>query len=115
VVFQRMVFTEVVGKIVGSFFPMDSEVALMDTVSDPAKTHVDHFGAALLHCVVDDAGGTRVVGLDWSGRMWPAYFDEHIAKDATILGIVEAIANFCFGGRSEHVAHNFADDVDGTI
>ena len=97
-VFGRMVFCEVIGKIVGTFLPVDSELALANAVADPVKTHVDGFGAALFHCVVDDAFGAGVVGLDGSGALGPAHFDECVADHAAILSIVKEGADFGFGG-----------------
>ena len=53
---------EVVGQVVGSFAPEDEELALLDAVPDPIKTHVDGFGSALLDGVVCDSRSGGVVG-----------------------------------------------------
>ena len=62
-----MMLCPVVGVVVGSGFPVDDELALLDTVFEPVESHVDGFGAFLLDCVIGDALSTSVVSLD---RSW---------------------------------------------
>jgi hypothetical protein len=38
--------------------PMYAKLALVDAIADPVEAHIDRFGATLLHCVIDDTGGT---------------------------------------------------------
>jgi hypothetical protein len=66
---RRVVFSEVVGEIVGTASPVDQKLIILDAIFDPIKTHVDGFGATLLHSIISDAGGTGIVGLDGSGRL----------------------------------------------
>jgi hypothetical protein len=65
----------------------------------------------LFYCVIDDAFGTLVVSLDWSGGLGPSHGDEGVAQCATILSIVKEGADFGFGGRGEDIAHDVADNV----
>ena len=51
---------------------MDGELFLSHLVSDPAEAHVNGFGTLLFDGVVDDSFSARVVGLDWSWRLWMA-------------------------------------------
>ena len=45
-------------------FPMDSELALLDSVVDPEEAHVHCFGALDLDCVVGNAFCSRVICLN---------------------------------------------------
>ncbi len=112
---RRMVLGEVVGQIVGATAPVDEELALGDVVFDPVEAHVDGFGAALLDSVVDDAFGTGVVSLDWSGGLGPAHGDECVSKDTGVLGVDEEGAEFGFGGRCHDVAQFVANSMDGAV
>ena len=46
---------------------MDYELALLDSVSNPVKAHVNGFGPFLFDSVIGDTFGTGVVGLNGSG------------------------------------------------
>jgi hypothetical protein len=62
----------VVVSIVGTArFPMDTELALSDTVTDPIEAHVDGFGASLFDFVIDDAFGHCIVSFDGCCRLGP--------------------------------------------
>ena len=43
----RKVLREVIRKVVTARFPMDYELALLDSVSNPVKAHVNGFGPFL--------------------------------------------------------------------
>lgn len=95
-----MVLGEVVGVIVFTFLPMHIELPLFDAVTRPIITHVNGLGAFLLDGVIDDAFGTRVVGLDWCGRLRVAKVLQGGAEYTSFLCIVEDCTNFCFSGGS---------------
>ena len=59
-------FGEVVCHVDGSFSPDELELALLDSVLDPIETHIEGFGKFLTHGRVEDAGGGRIVIVDWS-------------------------------------------------
>ena len=46
---------------------------LANPVADPIKMHVQCFGSALFDCVVCDAGGAGIVGLDGGGGLRMAH------------------------------------------
>ena len=50
--------------------PDNLVLALLDTVLDSVKTHVDGFGAALLDDAVEDPLGTFVVSVNRCGGLW---------------------------------------------
>ena len=62
-----MVFGEIVGIVLVAGFPVDTELALVDTVSDPVVAHVHGFGASDFDSVVGNAFRCGVVSLDWGG------------------------------------------------
>ena len=49
--------------VVGARLPTDNEVCLADAVTNPVVAYVYGLGAFLLHGVVRDADGARVVGV----------------------------------------------------
>ena len=61
------------GEIIGIIFvtssPVDQKFSLVNAVADPVEMHVDGLGAALFDCLVYDAGGAGVVGLNRGGRL----------------------------------------------
>ena len=63
---RRMVLSEVIRLVGQARLPVDSELALLDSVADPVEPHVHCLGAFCLDCVVGDAAGRGVVCLDWS-------------------------------------------------
>ena len=99
-----MVFCEVITVVIFSRCPKHSELALADTVTNPVKAHVNCFGSFLFDCVVDDAFGTSVVGLDRSGGLFVAEELQCVADHAGILGVVEEGSDFCFGGRGHDIS-----------
>jgi hypothetical protein len=71
-----MMLGEVVSSVRAAFSPIDEKLSLSDAVSYPIKTHVHGFGPFLFDAVVGNAGGSAVVSLDRSGRLWMSEFDE---------------------------------------
>ena len=109
------VFCVVVSKVFDAWLPVYVELALFDAVTDPVEAHVDSFGSALFHGVVDYSGCARVVYLNGGGRLGPTKFEESCADGACILCVVEASSNFSFGGGRHDVAEDAADDVNGAV
>jgi hypothetical protein len=103
--FWGVVFREVIRKVGFAGLPMDAEVA----------SHVGCFRAALFDGIIDDAMGAGVINLDECWRLWSIHFFEGDVKRAGVLGVVEACADFGFGGGRKDVAHNAAYNVDGAI
>ena len=103
-VFGRKMLGVVVSEVLYAGFPVDVELVLVYTVTDPVESHIDGFGPSLFDGVVDDAGGAGVVDLDWCGRLRPSHFKKGGADRACILGIVKTSAYFGFGGGRHDVA-----------
>ena len=55
---------EVVAEIFTSWLPVDQDMALFDTVSNPLESHVYCLGTFLLDCVIRNSGSTLVVCLN---------------------------------------------------
>jgi hypothetical protein len=74
---RGMVLDKVVSEVlVGSFLPMDTVLALTDSVTDPIIVHVDGAGAMLFDSIVDNTIGGGIVSLHRGGWLWPAHFVE---------------------------------------
>ena len=80
---------KIICQVVGSTAPVDEKLALVDTVADPIKAHVDGFRAALLDSVVGNPSGTGIVCLDGSGVLRVAHVFESGTKHGAIFGIVK--------------------------
>ena len=59
-------FCEVVGHIDGSLSPDELKLALLDSILDPIKTHIEGFGEFLSHGGVEDTSGGGVIIVDGS-------------------------------------------------
>ena len=90
------VVLRVVVRVVGlAGLPVDSKLALLDSVTYPEEAHVHCFGSLGLDCVVGNAFGRRVVGLHGSRSvLWPSHLGESVAKHCYVLAIDEERASF---------------------
>ena len=66
----------IVAQVCDAGLPVDEELTLACTVTDPIKVHVDRFRSFLLDGVVGEAVVSGVVDLDWLGRQWVPQFAE---------------------------------------
>ena len=89
---------EIIREIFGAWSPNYLELPLTCAVSQPVKTHVNRFGAALFDGVVEDPFSAFVVGLKHGGRLRVAQFDEGLSDRAAVLGIHESGSHFGLGG-----------------
>ena len=71
---RRMMFCVIIGHVCTTFVPVEKELALRRSASQPMKTHPYHFDPALDDGVGDECCGGRVVGLDWRLRLFPSHF-----------------------------------------
>ena len=91
------VLREIVREIFGAWSPNYLELSLSGAVSQPVKSHVDCFGAALFDGVVEDSFGALVVSLKHCGRLRVAQFDGGLSDRAAVLGIHESCSHFGLG------------------
>jgi hypothetical protein len=110
-----MVIGKVVGEIVFTGTPMNYKLALLDSVADPVKSHVNGFGATLFDCLIGDASGACIVGLDGCGSLRMSHFLKCNTERDTVASVLEDGAEFCFGGVCHDVSHDGADGVDGAV
>ena len=68
------VFREIIGKVVFAWHPIKMELALVDAVFHPVKTHVKSLGLLSAHVACEDAMGGSIVCLDWSWWLLVAQF-----------------------------------------
>ena len=97
-VLRGVMLGEVVSSIVSTGFPLDVKLRLSLAILEPVETHVHGFGAPLLDFLVDNTGGSLVVGDEWSARLGKAEFGESEAKRKRFGGVDERPSGFCFGG-----------------
>ena len=90
-------FCEIIPVICDAWAPDYAPLTLRCLVSEPVKSHVDCFGAALFDGVIEDAFSAFVVGLKHCGRLGMAQFDEGLSDRAAVLGIHESSSHFGLG------------------
>ncbi len=113
--FRRMVLGWVVGKIFLRTFPVDVELFLSLSVAEPVEAHIHSFGSALYYVVGEDANGTFVIELEWSGTLGMAHFGEGCAHGNGIFGVDEAGAGFRLLNGGHDGVNYFAVDKDWCI
>ena len=94
-------FGPVVGQISGARAPLDTILALVDSVPDPIKAHVHGFGPGLLYGVIGDPVGSGVVSDELCRSLWPAEFCECGANRDSMFAVDEETPEFSFGGRGD--------------
>ena len=107
-----MVLGVAIGMICLAWFPMHSELALLDSVTDPEETHVHCFGAFDLDSVVGNARSCGIVCACWCGWLGVAQFFQRVTKRARFLAIVEQGGKFRFSGAGHHLPKNGAHHMD---
>ena len=100
VVFGREVLGELIGKVLGSLLPVQSELILFDAATHPVESHVKGLGALLAHVAGDDAVGGCAVDIDQGGRLWVDHLGEGCVDGNGLLAVEENRTGFCFRGRS---------------
>ena len=75
VVKRRMIIGAVVGKIRVARGPVEAELALGFASAEPPESHVNGFEVFGDDGLVDETGGSEVVGLDRRLGLQPTHFD----------------------------------------
>ena len=101
-----MVLGEVVSKVICAFSPVNSELTLVDAVSDPVEPHVDCLGSSLFYCAIGDASGAGVVCLDWRSWLGMSHVDEGGSDGGCIFSVHEECSKFYFCGGGEDGFHD---------
>lgn len=83
--------------------PIDVELALVNSILDPVKTHVDDFRADLFASLICNGNSCCILDLYRCGMLREAKF----CKD-------DADWN-CFGGEGHDILEDFGECKDGTI
>ena len=90
-------------------------MSLAGAVAHPVKSHVDGFGASLLHIVVGDAKCALIFYLDWGRRLWVAHF---FGGNPDGLGISEGLvqaSQFSICGLFHYIVNDVIEEVDCTV
>jgi hypothetical protein len=109
------VFGKIVGPVVYSFIPVGSDMLLEDPIFNPMISHVPGFGTFGLHERCDDTEGSRIVSFNGGRWLRVTYGNEGIANRDGILGIVEQITSFSFGGRGYNTVKGTTFRVDRSV
>jgi hypothetical protein len=80
---------KVTGKVANASSPVHEELALVDAVTYPVKSHVNCSEAPLCYSFIGNSSGASVVCLDWYGTLWVKHVDQCRPKWHTVAGIVK--------------------------
>ena len=111
----QMMFCKIISLFCFSLLPIDQKLALVNTFTDPIKTHVHSLGSFLFDAVIANAGGSAVVSLDWSRGLRVSEFFKTYAQRSGFFSIVEAASKFGFRCAGEYLAHDLGRNVNGAI
>ena len=111
----RMVFCRIICKIVLRTFPVDVELFLPLSITNPVEAHIHCFGSALDYCVSEYANGTFVVELEWSGALGVANFGEGGSHGNGVFSVYESGScfGFLYGGHDS--VDDFAVDKNRSV
>ena len=98
-----------------SVFPMNMELPLSDSVTQPIEAHAHGLGHILFDGVVDDASRVFVVELEWCGSLRVSEFCEGFVEWDEVFCGEEACASLSFLSEGHDGVDQLADDVDGVI
>ena len=107
-----MEFADEISIVIMSWPPVDEELLLGNTVTNPVKAHVDGF---LFDANIGEANGCGIVNLDGGGWLGMAHFAEGETKGKGVFGGEEGGADFCFGCGAHHVLEYFAENMDDSV
>jgi hypothetical protein len=93
-----VVFGVVITLVVGARAPVDEKLSLIDSITNPIKSHVHGAGSALFDGVTGDPGCCGVVCFDGCGWLRMAEFVKGGAEDSGFLSIDEEATDFGFSG-----------------
>ena len=97
VIYERLVFGEVIGKVFRSLLPVEAELFLLGATPHTGEAHVKLFGAFPAHVDGEDAVGGFDTSLDRSGRSRMAHLNEGFADENSLLAVVEDCTSFSLG------------------
>ena len=97
VVQRRMILGAIVGKIRVARSPVEAELALGLAAAEPPESHVHGFDVFGDNGLVDDTGGSGVVGLDGRLGLRPTHFDKGLEHGDHSFGADEEACEFGFG------------------
>ena len=67
---RQVVFCVLVDKVGATRFPVDKELALYFTISDPVEVHIDHLWSFLLDEIVGKPFFRWIIDEEKNGRLW---------------------------------------------
>ena len=108
-------FGEVVTEVFTFGLPVDKEVTLFYTVSNPVESHVYCLGIFLIGGVIRNSGSTVVVCLHRHGRLGMTKLIQDGVNGDCLFCIEEECTEFCFYCRCKNILDDGGVDMDDTI
>ena len=108
-------FCVVITQIIGSWSPINKELALVAPILDLIESHIYSLWPFLLDGFVCKTNSCCIVHLNIGGRLGVSHFFQSHSDRKAFLCIQEACSYFSFRRRCHHRFKNFADDTNGTV
>jgi hypothetical protein len=100
--FRWMMFSEIVAVVAFAGPPVNEELSLADTVTNPVKSHVHGFGSFLFDGIVGDAQCSAIVSSYGHGSLGMSKFFERDTFWYGFLAIDKETCKFGFGSASQN-------------
>ena len=114
-VYDWVMFGEIIGEVVYARGPVHMVMALVYTVLDPIKPHVDRFRFALFYFLICETDRGGIIELDGCWWLGVTHLTEGLSELGSVFGVGEGARDFSFGGGAEDMPEDFRFDEDGRI
>ena len=96
---RSVVFGKVISAITFTIPPVNTELALVDAVSDPEEAHIYALRPLLFDCLSKDSHSALVIYFDWCWWLWVSHFDQSRTNRNACLTTLELGRDFGLGSR----------------
>ena len=108
-------FSVVVGHVLRTFTPIETELPLGGAATKPMEAHPNHFDTTLDDGVTDEARCCGVVSLNGRTGLRPSHLVEGIAKGDHFPGCGVQGCELCLGGGGQDKFDDVGDAEDWPI
>lgn len=110
-----VMFCEVVGAILGRWFPLEMEICVCLLILQPIVPHVDGFGASLLDGLVSETNRGSIVQCYRCGGLRIPHFFKRNADGNGLPTVDKGSSNFGVSCRGGHMFQNVGGIEDSAV
>ena len=89
-----MMFSEIIGMIQTTFFPVNKKLALANLIAYPVMMHIHSFGAFLSDCIIGNAAGSAIIGDNTGNGLGMTKLSKNVVNSICLFAIVEQSSQF---------------------